>query len=117
MAHKSIKKALLSLSVAAALGCSTGGLLADGNTRVEELEARVAELEALVTQLLVNQQETAVVDVVVAEEAAEEVAEAKVTEMEKFIKKVENLQKKAITQISKDESAPVQGKEQLRYIG
>ena len=43
--------------------------------------------------------------------------EAKVSEMEKFIKKVENLQKKAITQIAKDESAPVQGKEQLRYIG
>ena len=81
MARKSIKKALLSLSVAAALGCSSVNLFADGNTRVEELEARVAELEALVTQLLVNQQETAVVDVVVAEEAAEEIAEAKVTEM------------------------------------
>ncbi len=43
--------------------------------------------------------------------------EAKVSEMEKFIKKVENLQKKAIMQITKDESAPVSGKEQLRYIG
>jgi hypothetical protein len=81
MARISIKKALLSLSVAAALGCSTANLFADGNTRVEELEARVAELEALVTQMLVNQKETAVVDVVVAEEAAEQVAEAKVTEM------------------------------------
>ncbi len=81
MAHRSIKKALLSLSVAAALGCSSGTLFADGSTRVEELEARVAELEALVTQLLVNQKETAVVDVVVAEEAAAEIAEAKVTEM------------------------------------
>lgn len=81
MAQISIKKALLSLSVAAALGCSSGTLFADGNTRVEELEARVAELEALVTQMLVNQKETEVVDVVVAEEAAEEVAEAKVNEM------------------------------------
>ena len=43
--------------------------------------------------------------------------EEKVKEMEKFIKKVENLQKKAIMQIGKEESAPVEGKEQLRYIG
>jgi len=81
MAHKSIKKALLSLSVAAALGCSSGNIFAGGEDRVEELEARVAELEALVTQLLVTRQEVAVVDVVVAEEAAEVVAEAKVNEM------------------------------------
>jgi len=81
MAHKSIKKALLALSVAAALGCSTGNLLADGGDRVQELEARVAELEALVGQLLATQTEVAVVDVVVAEEAAEMVAEAKVNEM------------------------------------
>ncbi len=43
--------------------------------------------------------------------------EEKVKEMEEFIKKVENLQKKAIMQISKEESPPVEGKEQLRYIG
>ena len=81
MAHKSIKKALLGLSIAAALGCSTGNLLADGGDRVQELEARVAELEALVGQLLATREEVAVVDVVVAEEAAEQVAEAKVNEM------------------------------------
>ena len=43
--------------------------------------------------------------------------EQRVNEMEKFMKKVENLQKKALMQISADERAPVQGKEQLRYIG
>ena len=34
-----------------------------------------------------------------------------------IMKKVENLQKKALMQISKEERAPVEGKEQLRYIG
>ncbi len=41
----------------------------------------------------------------------------RVKEMEGFIKKVEELQKKALMQIAKEEKAPVQGKEQLRYIG
>ncbi len=41
----------------------------------------------------------------------------RVAEMEKFIKKVEDLQKKALNQIAKEEKAPVMGKEQLRYIG
>jgi uncharacterized protein (TIGR00162 family) len=43
--------------------------------------------------------------------------EQRVADMEKFMKKVENLQKKALMQISKEERAPVEGKEQLRYIG
>jgi len=43
--------------------------------------------------------------------------EGRVAEMEKFIKKVETLQKKAIMQINKDEKAPGEAKEQLRYIG
>lgn len=43
--------------------------------------------------------------------------EQRVKDMEKFMDKVENLQKKALSQIAKDEKAPVQGKEQLRYIG
>ena len=55
MAQKSIKKALLSLSVAIALGCSSSSIFADGDN-VEALEMRVAELEALVLQLLENQQ-------------------------------------------------------------
>ncbi|MBL7160691.1 MAG: proteasome assembly chaperone family protein [Candidatus Aenigmarchaeota archaeon] len=41
----------------------------------------------------------------------------KVKEMERFIKRVESLQKKAIMQIAKEEKAPVSEKEQLRYIG
>ena len=43
--------------------------------------------------------------------------EKRVKEMEGFIKKVEELQKKALMQIAKEEKAPVKGKEQLRYIG
>jgi len=43
--------------------------------------------------------------------------EERVREMEKFIKKVESLQKKALMQMSKPEKAPVKEKEQLRYIG
>jgi hypothetical protein len=46
-----MKKLLLSLSIAAALAASSGGAFADGD-RVGELEARIAELEALVQQLL-----------------------------------------------------------------
>jgi uncharacterized protein (TIGR00162 family) len=41
----------------------------------------------------------------------------RVADMEKFIKKVEDLQRKALNQIAKEEKAPVKGKEQLRYIG
>jgi uncharacterized protein (TIGR00162 family) len=43
--------------------------------------------------------------------------EERVKEMEGFIKKVENLQRKALTELTKEEKAPVKGKEQLRYIG
>ena len=84
MAQKSIKKTLLSLSVAVALGCSSGITFADGGDRVEELEARVAELEALVTRLLVNQEELAaveVIDYVTVEARAEAIAEVKVDTM------------------------------------
>jgi len=41
----------------------------------------------------------------------------RVKEMEKFIRKIEELQRKALMQISKEEAAPVMEKEQLRYIG
>jgi len=41
----------------------------------------------------------------------------RVKEMEKFIKKIEDLQRKALLQINKDDAAPVIEKEQLRYIG
>jgi uncharacterized protein (TIGR00162 family) len=40
----------------------------------------------------------------------------RVKEMEKFIKKIEELQQKALSQIAKEERAPAT-KEQLRYIG
>jgi hypothetical protein len=81
MAQKSIKKTLLSLSVAVALGCSSGNIFADGGDRVEELEARVAELEALVTRMLQNQEAVEVVDTVVVEERASAIAEEKVNTM------------------------------------
>ena len=91
MALKSSKKLLLSLSVAAALGCSTGNVFADGD-RVEELEARVAELEALVLQLLKQPQaapapssaEVAAEAAMIAEQKVEEImAEHKAEEAEK----------------------------------
>lgn len=43
--------------------------------------------------------------------------EQRVKEMERFIRRVESLQRKAIMQIAREEKAPVSEKEQLRYIG
>jgi uncharacterized protein (TIGR00162 family) len=43
--------------------------------------------------------------------------EGSIKEMEGFIRKVEALQKKALEEIQKHDKAPVEGKEQLRYIG
>jgi hypothetical protein len=77
MARKSIKKALLSLSVAVALGCSSSTVFGDGD-RVEELEARVAELEALVQQLLTRKQPAPSVTEAQVEATAEAAAEEKV---------------------------------------
>lgn len=54
MARQSMKKLLLSVSIAAALATASGSTFGDGDN-VEELEARVAELEALVQQLLNRQ--------------------------------------------------------------
>jgi hypothetical protein len=78
MAQQSIKKLFLSLSIAAALAASSGSVLADGD-RVEELEARVAELEALIQQLL-NQQaaQPAPASAAEMEARAEAIAEEKV---------------------------------------
>ena len=87
MAQKSLKKLLLTLSIATALGCSwSGSVFADGDN-VEALEARISELEALVHQLLQNQQNAPAaapapkVDTAALEAKAEEAAEAKVTAM------------------------------------
>ncbi len=41
----------------------------------------------------------------------------RVNEMEKFIKKIESLQRKAVMEIAKDEATPVVRKEEMRYIG
>ena len=58
MAQKSkSRKLMLSLAIAAALGCASGSAFADGD-RVAELEDRIAELEAMVQQLM-NQQRQA----------------------------------------------------------
>jgi len=85
MAQKSLRKTILSLSIAAVIGCSwSQGALADGDN-IEALEARISELEALVHQLLQNQQAPAApapkVDTAALEAKAEEAAEAKVTAM------------------------------------
>jgi hypothetical protein len=83
MAQKSLRKTLLSLSIAAVIGMSgSGSAFADGDS-VEALEARIAELEALVHQLMQNQKAPApaTVDTAAVEAKAVEAAEAKVSEM------------------------------------
>ena len=85
MAQKSLRKTILSLSIAAVIGCSwSGSTFADGDN-AEALEARITELEALVHQLLQNQQApaapAAAVDTAALEAKAEEAAEARVTAM------------------------------------
>jgi len=86
MAKKTLRKLLLSLSVTVVLTCSwSGSVFADGD-QVEALEARVAELEALVYKLLQNQEATnealeAVAVESVVMDAAEVAAEAKVLAM------------------------------------
>ena len=81
MAQKSLRKTLLSLSVATVLGASwSGSAFADGDS--DALEARIAELEALVHQLLQNQKApAATVDTAAIEAKAQEAAEARVTAM------------------------------------
>ena len=82
MAHKSMKKLILAVSIAAALGCVSGGALADDGDRVEELEARVAELEALVRTLVETQQQsTAALTTAEIETRAAVIAEEKVIEV------------------------------------
>jgi hypothetical protein len=84
MAEKSLRKTLLSLSIAAVIGMSgSGSAFADGDS-VEALEARIAELEALVHQLMQKEPDCckeAPVDTSAVEAKAVAAAEAKVTEM------------------------------------
>ncbi len=79
MAHKSIPKLLLSLSVAAVLTCSWSGSVFADTDKVATLEARIAELEGLVNQLLESKQAPPSSTRVEAEAAA--AAEAQVTAM------------------------------------
>ena len=82
MAQKSVKKLLLSLSIATALSCSWSGSVFAGGDEVKALEARIAELENLVHQLMKNQQApAATVDTAAIEAKAEQAAEAKVAVM------------------------------------
>ena len=80
MAQNSVRKLLLSLSVATVLTMSWSGTVVADDERVEALEARIAELENLVHQLLQSKPAPAVSDAVV-EAKAEQAAEAKVTAM------------------------------------
>ena len=80
MAHKAPRKLLLSLSIAAALSCSwSGSIFADGDDTAA-LEARIAELEKLVHQLMQTQPAPAASTANV-EAKAEQAAEAKVVAM------------------------------------
>lgn len=80
MALQSMKKLVLSLSIAAALAASSGSAFADGS-QVEELEARVAELEALVQQLLNQPAPAPAVTPAEMDARAEAIAEEKVNTM------------------------------------
>jgi hypothetical protein len=80
MAQQSMKKLLLTLSIAAALGASSGSVLADGSS-VEDLEARIAELEALVQQLLNRPAPAPAPSSAEVEARAEAIAEEKVNTM------------------------------------
>jgi hypothetical protein len=75
-----MKKLILSLSIAAALTASAGNVFGDGD-RVEELEARIAELEALVQQLLNQPAPAAGPTAAEVEAAAAAAAAAKVDTM------------------------------------
>jgi len=80
MARKAPRKLLLSLSIAAVLGCSwSGSVFADGDD-IAALEARIAELENLVKQLMQNPP-AAAASTAQVEAKAEEAAEAKVVAM------------------------------------
>jgi hypothetical protein len=82
MARKTFRKLLLTLITAFVLTLSwSGTVFADGD-RVEALEARIAELEALVQTLLDRQRDSEeAIDAVAVESAAVEAAEAKVLVM------------------------------------
>jgi len=77
MTKKSLRNLLLNLSAAMALGCCLPGNVLADEARIEALEARIAELEGLVHQLLQNQQPPPL-DTTAIETRVEEAAEARV---------------------------------------
>jgi len=79
MAQQSLRKLFVSLSVATVLTFSWSGNVFADEDRIETLEARIAELENLVHQLLANQP-TPVVTVEIVEEKAAEIAVVKEAE-------------------------------------
>jgi len=82
MAEKSLGNLVLNLSVAMLLICTWSGSVFAGEDRIEALEARIAELESLVHQLLQNQQQPqSILDTTAIENGAENGAEAMVNEM------------------------------------
>lgn len=82
MAQKSLRKFLLTISVATLLTCSWSGSVFADEERVEALEARIAELENMVHQLLQNQEATnEALEAVAVESVAADAAEAKVIVM------------------------------------
>jgi hypothetical protein len=88
MTKKSLRKLLVNLLAATILACSwSGSVIADGD-RVEALEARIAELESLVHQLLQNHQQPSSNAATVANEvSAEEAAEARgIAELDEYQK-------------------------------
>ncbi len=79
MAQKSLSKFLLSLIAATVVTCICSGSVAADGGRVEALEARIAELEILVHQLLQDQQQVPPpVESGEAEATLEPTAEAKI---------------------------------------
>ena len=93
MPHRSTTKMILNLSVAAALACGSGVAWADGDP-VAELEARVAELEALVKQLLAEKQSAPPVAPAADVEAKAEAAAAQKVETMMAAYKAEEEEKK-----------------------
>lgn len=93
MTRKPARKLLLSVSVAAALGCSLPGSAFANGDPIEALEARIAELESLVQQLLEERQRApALADSQTVEERAGFAAEEKVNQMLDEYRRVEEEQ-------------------------
>jgi len=104
MAQKSLSKLLLSLAVTAVLTLSwSGSVFADGD-RIETLEARIAELENLVQQLLESKSTPAVTAATVEKQVTEAV-EDQVTEV--FAERVSTFADASVAAALKEHQAAV----------